>query len=81
MLSHLQPSILGNHWRLIFVVPEQMASSFRIQKFEGDADSDGWFEKVDQYVLGINEDTLWARTSQLSSPTVFRESGLVGFYF
>jgi len=67
MLSNLQPAILGNHWRLIFVVPEQIASNFKIQKFEGDTDSNEWFEKVDQYVLGINEDTLWGRTSQLSS--------------
>ena len=67
ILSNLQSSIPDNNWQLIFVVPEQIASTFQIQKFEGDADSNEWFEKVDQYVLGINEDTLWGKTSQLLS--------------
>ena len=65
-LANLQPSILGNHWRLIFVVPEQIAPNFQIQKFEGDTDSNEWFGKIDQYVLGIGEDALWGKTSRLS---------------
>ena len=68
IVSNLQSSIPDNNWRLIFVVPEQISSTFQIQKLEGDTDSNKWFEKVDQYVLGINEDTLWGRTSQLLSP-------------
>ena len=67
ILANLRPSIQGNHWRLIFVVPEQIASTFQIQKFEGDTDSNEWFEKVDQYVLGIEEDALWGMTRQLLS--------------
>jgi len=65
IFSNLEPSIPGNHWRLIFVVPEEIASTFQIQRLEGDTDSNEWSNKVDQYVLGINEDTLWG---QLSSP-------------
>ena len=68
ILSNFQSSIADNNWRLIFVVPEQIASTFQIQKLEGDTDSNEWFKKVDQYILGINEDTLWGRTSQLLSP-------------
>jgi len=33
-LANLQHSILGNHWLLILVVPEQMAPSFKIQPFK-----------------------------------------------
>lgn len=67
ILANLRPSILGNHWRLIFVVPEQIASTFHIQRYEGDRDSNEWFEKVDQHVLGIEEHALWGRSNQLPS--------------
>ena len=67
LLSNFQSSIADNNWRLIFVVPEQITSTFQIQKLEGDTDLNEWFKKVDQYVLGINEDTLWGTTSQLLS--------------
>ena len=66
ILANLRPLIRGSHWRLIFVVPEDTAPLFGIQKFEGEC-SDGWLKKVDQWVLGMNEDTIWGRTSQLSS--------------
>lgn len=66
ILDNLRPSVRGDHWRLIFVVPDDQAFSFEIQKFEGNG-SDGWLKKVDQWVLGMNEDTIWGRTSQLSS--------------
>lgn len=67
LLATLRPSVSGNHWRLIFVVPEGMAATFRNQPFKGKTGLKEWSEKVDQYVLGIKEDTLWARTHQLSS--------------
>jgi hypothetical protein len=66
MLANLRPSIEGNHWQLIFVVPQQIAPTFQIQMFEGDTDSNEWFKKVDQYVLGIDEDTLWRQLSSFS---------------
>ncbi|KIK03233.1 hypothetical protein K443DRAFT_5495 [Laccaria amethystina LaAM-08-1] len=65
ILDKLRPSI-RKHWPLIFVVPEETATNFKIQKVEGDG-SNEWFKKVDQWVLGIKEDTLWGKTSQLSS--------------
>lgn len=66
ILDKLRPSVRGDHWRLIFVVPEDRAFDFEIQTFEGNG-SDGWLKKVDQWVLGMNEDTIWGRASQLSS--------------
>jgi len=54
-LADLRPSTSGNHWRLIFVVPDTVAATFRLQDFEGECE---WARKVDQYVLGINEDIL-----------------------
>ena len=65
-LTNFRPLASGQHWRLIFVVPEEKATNFKIQKFEGNG-SKGWLKKVDQCVLGIKEDTLWRRTSQLLS--------------
>ena len=62
-LAHLRPSIMGDHWRLIFVVPAATAATFRQQVFEQDTDGNEWARKVDQYVLSIEEDTLWGRTA------------------
>jgi hypothetical protein len=62
-LAHLRPSISDNHWRLVFVVPEAAAASFEQQPMEGDTGGNEWARKVDQYVLGIQEDTLWRRTA------------------
>ncbi|EDR10192.1 uncharacterized protein LACBIDRAFT_293779 [Laccaria bicolor S238N-H82] len=50
IMANLRPSIQVNHWRLIFVVPEDTAPLFEIQKFEGDG-LDGWLKKVDHSTL------------------------------
>ena len=65
-LGDLRPSTSGNHWRLIFVVPDLVASAFELQDFEGDTDKCEWAEKVDQYVLGIKEDVLWGKAMKTS---------------
>ena len=62
-LAHLRPSISANHWRLIFVVPEAAAAGFEQQSMTGDTSGNEWARKVDQYVLGLREDTLWRRTA------------------
>lgn len=62
-LAHLRPSISTKHWSLVFVVPEAGAASFKQQTMEGDTSSNEWAKKVDQYVLGLREDTLWRRTT------------------
>lgn len=62
-LAGLRPSIANGHWRLIFVMPAAAAASFAQQTFEGDTGRHEWARKVDQYVLGIKEDTLWGTTA------------------
>jgi hypothetical protein len=64
-LAHLRPSISDNHWRLLFVVPEAAAATFELQSMEGDTSGNEWARKVDQYVLGLQEDTLWRRTATI----------------
>jgi hypothetical protein len=41
-------------------VPESILDSFRKQPFEGDTVTQEWAKKVDQYVVGIKEENLWA---------------------
>jgi hypothetical protein len=43
----------GSRWRFIFIVPENMAPTFRLQDFKGDTDKDEWAGKVVQYVFGL----------------------------
>ncbi|KIL62166.1 hypothetical protein M378DRAFT_166004 [Amanita muscaria Koide BX008] len=58
-LASLRPSNReGEHWRLIFVVPDYEAASYPLQQFEGTEDTGIWARKVDQYVLGLNEDEI-----------------------
>jgi hypothetical protein len=65
-LADLRPSTSGNHWRLIFVVPDTVAPTFGLQDLEGDTDKCEWAKKVDQYVLGIKKDVLWGRAIKTS---------------
>jgi hypothetical protein len=41
-------------WRFIFIVPRQMETSFRSQKFDGDTKLGEWAGKVNQYVFGLD---------------------------
>jgi len=61
LLASLRPSTSGKHWYLLFVVPEVMASAYRLQEFEGDTKQNEWPRKVDQYVLGLEEDVVWGK--------------------
>ena len=61
-LADLRPSIRRRHWPFIFVVPDTNSDKFTKQPFEGDTAEHEWAKKVDQYVLGIKEESLWART-------------------
>ena len=36
LVAHLWPSISGNHWCLVFVVPKAVAASFEQQPMDGD---------------------------------------------
>jgi hypothetical protein len=46
-------------WRFLFVVPVSMESNFEPQTFKGDTNRGEWAGKVDQYVLGLREDTIF----------------------
>ncbi len=54
----LQTSLAGllpskkKPWRFIFIVPSNMVSTFKKQRFKGDTDNNEWAGKVKQYVLG-----------------------------
>ncbi|KAF5376092.1 hypothetical protein D9615_007752 [Tricholomella constricta] len=61
LLAELRPSTSGKHWRLIFTVPSYNADQFKPQPLEGDSSSGQWAGKVDQYVLGIEDATLWGK--------------------
>ncbi len=65
-LEGLRPSISGKHWPVIFVVPEVMTPDYKLQDFERDTKKCEWANKVDQYVVGINENVVWGRAMQTS---------------
>jgi hypothetical protein len=64
LLEDLRPK-KTRPWRLLFVVPSDMESTFKLQKFEGDSAHDEWAGKVDQYVLGLKDQTLFGRDSRV----------------
>ena len=68
-LKDLRPS-KNKPWRFVFVVPSGMADTFRLQDVVDDAgkpDNVGdWPNKVKQYVLELEEDSIFRRTD--SSP-------------
>jgi hypothetical protein len=51
--QHLQPST-KRPWKFIFIVPEEIATSFTKWTF-----GNGWDEKVAQYVLGLSRRQIW----------------------
>jgi hypothetical protein len=73
-LAGLRPS-KDNHWPLTFMVPDSIADSFTKQPFEGDTARQEWASKVDQYVLGLREATVWGRNTGLSMPDADLISG------
>ena len=52
-----------NPWRFIFIVRSDTASNFTLQAFEGET-PDAWAQKVDQFVLGLDEETLFGDRSK-----------------
>ena len=41
-----------------------MAPDYKLQDFEGDTKKCEWAKKVDQYVVGIDENVVWGRVMQ-----------------
>ncbi|KAN0103607.1 hypothetical protein V8E52_011816, partial [Russula decolorans] len=56
-------------WRVIFIVPSAMAPAFTRQKLKGDTSRGEWAGKVHQYVLGLEEKTIFRRRSDSSAIT------------
>ena len=68
-LTSLRPSI-AKPWRFLFVVPLNIASTYKFQKFEGDTTTKAWAGKVHQYVLGLGERTIFGGISDSSAITL-----------
>ena len=54
-------------WRLLFVVPEPRACTFKSQNLKGDTRNNVWAGKVHQYVLGLKEKTIFRDGSDSST--------------
>ncbi len=59
-LSDLRPT-RSRRWRFLFVVPSDMASTFKVQSLYGDTGKGEWAKKVDQYVLGLEERNIFEK--------------------
>ena len=57
-LQDLRPTH-AKPWRLLFVVPSDMADTFKSQELKGDTPENVWAGKVHQYVLGLEEKTIF----------------------
>jgi hypothetical protein len=57
-------------WRFIFIVPLNIAHKFKLQAFEGKGKG-AWAQKVDQYVFGLKEETIFKIISDLSKQRTF----------
>ena len=51
-------------WRFLYIVPLYMSSAFKRQTLKKDTPSGAWGEKVHQYVLGLNEETIFGSKAQ-----------------
>ena len=40
-------------WRFVFIIPQHMASTFKLQRFDNDIPEDAWARKVNQCMLGV----------------------------
>ena len=64
-LESLRLSHQGKPWRFIFIVPLAIESTFGVQPFQGDTAKGEWAGKVDQYILGMEEDTIFNRPTRM----------------
>jgi hypothetical protein len=57
-LADLRPTP-NKKWRFLFVVPSRMESTFKWQTLNGDTERGEWAGKADQYVLGLEDKTIF----------------------
>ena len=67
-LEHIRPT-KRRPWRFLFVVPSYVESNFKMQQLDGDTDRGEWAGKVHQYVLGLEEETIFGPGSNSSANT------------
>jgi hypothetical protein len=65
-LAALRPN-RAKPWRFVFIVPSDMAPDFTWQRLKDDTRTDAWAGKVEQYVLGLDEQTIFGRRSDSSA--------------
>ena len=65
-LKHLRPTN-AKPWRFLFVVPSRIEDTFKSQKLKGDTPKNVWAGKVHQYVLGLEEKTVFGDKSGSST--------------
>jgi hypothetical protein len=65
-LEGLRPTS-NRKWRFLFVVPSRMSTTFKSQRLKDDTLYGEWAGKVDQYVLGLDDETLFGRTFDSSA--------------
>jgi hypothetical protein len=53
-------------WRFLFIAPPNMASTFTLQELKDDSLNGEWVGNVDQYVLGLEEQTVFGIRSASS---------------
>ena len=64
------PKVDGDgRWRFIFIVPKKVEPTFTKQELQGDTDKGIW---VDQYVLGLDEKTIFESRTAPSRPATVR---------
>jgi hypothetical protein len=54
-------------WHFVFIVPSDRAPDFTWQRLKDDTRTDEWAGKVEQYVLGLDEETIFGRRSDSSA--------------
>ena len=65
-LQDLRPTN-AKPWRFLFVVPTDVARTFKSQKLKDDTPTNVWAGKVHQYVLGLEERTVFKDGSDSST--------------
>jgi hypothetical protein len=65
-------------WRFLFLVPSGNASAFESQRLKGDTNRGEWAGKVYQYVLGLEDQTMFGRRSDSSVQNTIMSQGATG---
>jgi hypothetical protein len=59
----LRPGV-STPWRFVFIVPSDIAPTFRLQTFDKDSTTEIWSRKVVQYVVALDEGTIFGAMNE-----------------